>query len=245
MDKAVELIKVGVTTVTITLRAYSTNSTVYNMTKTINCGSDKNIPRNSEPKNITNLIIATEWTDYERNYRAKLVIPYGCVWFGQYDSHGNVFSFGNILASKATSVNLSRLIIDMSNPTIQDRNKSLNAIVARTTNFTLWDSDVSLHSSCELWHLRKEIADNFQLGGRTKITGNGFLAHTFIPTQYHNLKEDGTFTEPGIAYEQVTNNNSYIGIVLRDSLSSSISSSITSNENNGFTNGVYVNYKNY
>lgn len=246
MDKAVELIKVGVTTVTIYLRAYSTNNTVYNMTKTINCGSAINIPRNSEPKKITNLNIATEWTDYaQHNYRAKLVIPYGCVWFGQYDSHGNIFSFGNILAHSATSINLNRLIIDMSNPTIQDRNKSLNAIVVKTTNFILYDCDISLHSSCELWHLRKQICNNFELGGRVKITGNGFLTHTFIPTQYHDLKEDGTFTEPGIAYEQVRNNNSYIGIVLKDASGATISSSITSNENNGFTNGVYVNYKNY
>lgn len=33
--------------------------------------------------------------------------------------------------------------------------------------------------------------------------------------------------------------------MLKDASSASISSSITSNENNGFTNGVYVNYKNY
>ena len=33
--------------------------------------------------------------------------------------------------------------------------------------------------------------------------------------------------------------------MLKDASSTSISASITSNKNNGFTNGVYVNYKNY
>ena len=231
LDRAIDLIKKDVPTITFTLEIYDDDAkNIYPLSKVINV-SNKDV------------IISGSWQSWF-NYKKypKITVPYNKINLQDRDEEGNlVYKYGNVLVQGASSLYLQRVSIDLSTPKFDNPAVGLNCIAVGGTLISTQYTDITLAKSASILNTYNTVLNSYKLQ-LTNVYGSGFLATCNRPASFPDNWNgiDGIDEAKEIIPSSVL---CVINAALYDA--TNIDSNIKANGNNGYATSVHVSVSSY
>ncbi len=231
LDRAIDLIKKDVPTITFTLEIYNDDTkNIYPLSKVINVSN----------KDVTISGSWQTWFNYKKY--PKITVPYNKINLQDRDEEGNlVYKYGNVLVQGASSLYLQRVSIDLSTPKFDNPAVGLNCIAIGNTLISTQYADITLAKSASILNTYNTVLSSYKLQ-LTNVYGSGFLATCNRPASFPDNWNgiDGIDEAKEIIPSSIF---CVINAALYDA--TRIDSNIKANGNNGYATSVHVSFGSY